>query len=313
MLTVSECAKVLADWDNILLITHRRPDGDTVGSAAALCRRLHRLGKKAYMFANPGITDKYRRFAEAYLAPPDFVPEYTLAVDVASDGMFPDGYAGKADMSIDHHPSNSGFAGEMTLCMPEKASCGEVILLILKELDGEIDKEEADLLYTAVSTDTGCFVYANTTHETHLAAAELMAAGADTQILNKELFRTFSKSRLTLEGMIYTGITQYCDGKINVAKITMDMMEKSGATEDDCDDLASLAGRVAGGLVSITIREIAPGRSKVSMRSGTEVNSNLICGKFGGGGHAMAAGCTVDMSPESIEKEIVAAIEEIWD
>ena len=97
----------------------------------------------------------------------------------------------------------------------------------------------------------------------------------------------------------------YLDGKINVAVITQDMMREAGATEDDCDDLASLAGKVKGNVVSITVREIAEGRAKASVRSNRSVDSSAICARLGGGGHFMAAGCTADMGPFELAAKLV--------
>lgn len=311
-MTVNDCARYLAQHDNFILLTHIRPDGDTIGSAAALCHSLRRAGKNAYIFNSRDITSTYLPFSQPYLHPDGYVYDTVVAVDIAAENMFPEGFEGKADLSIDHHPSNSGFAGVNTLCMPEKASCGEIVLMVIEAMYGSIDREEADLLYVAVSTDTGCFLYGNTAADTHIAAAKLIEAGANIGVLNKQLFRTVSMARLKLEGMIYTGLTQYRDGLIVVAKITSDMMRMTGATEDDCDDLASIAGKVAGGRVSVTIRQIGENRSKISLRSGPDFNCTSVCARFGGGGHAMASGCTVNMMPDEAERQIVAAINEVW-
>jgi len=311
-MTVSECAAFLRGRDCFLILTHQRPDGDTVGSAGALCHCLRRLGKTAWLYPNPEITETYAEFAAPYLAPADYVPETVLAVDVAAENMFPRGFSGKAELSVDHHPSNSGFAGENTLCLPEKASCGEIVLQLIAELAGAPCREEADLLYVAVSTDTGCFLYGNTEADTHLAAAELIDAGADVKRLNKLLFRTVSMARLKLEGMIYTGLTQYREGQINVAKITLDMMARAGATEDDCDDLANLAGKVRGNRVAITVREQENGTCRASVRTDGSVDASAVCARFGGGGHKMAAGCTVETDVETLARALVEAVSAAW-
>jgi len=232
-------------------------------------------------------------------------------VDVASESLFPAGFEGGADICIDHHPSNSGYAGATILGF-EKASCGELVLEIIKSALGGITKNEADLLYIAVSTDTGCFQYGNTTADTFRAAAELIDAGADNKTINKKLFRTVRKSRLVLEGMIYTSLRHFRDGKITVVTVTLDMMDKSGATEDDCEDLASLAGKVEGSFVGVTVREIEKNKCKVSVRTGREVNANDVCAVFGGGGHAMAAGCNLDCPPDEAVAKVIAAIDEVW-
>ena len=112
--------------------------------------------------------------------------------------------------------------------------------------------------------------------------------------------------------MIYSGLQYFRDGKIAVAAITLEMMEKAGATEDDCDDLAGLAGRVEGSILNITIREQEDGSSKISVRSTPEISSSDICAVFGGGGHAMAAGCTIYGKPDKARDMLLSVIDEVW-
>lgn len=107
-----QCAKLLLTHENILIVTHRNPDGDTVASAAALCSALRRGGRNAYLYPNPQVNRHLRPFAEKYFAPEDFTAKYTVAVDVATEGMLPKGFEGDVDLCIDHHPTNSGYAGE---------------------------------------------------------------------------------------------------------------------------------------------------------------------------------------------------------
>ena len=309
MMTLNECITYLKEHDGYLLVTHIRPDGDTLGSAAALCHVLRQMGKTAYLYDNPQTTERYARWTAPYIAPADFVPACTVTVDLAAENLFPNGFKGGAiDLCIDHHPTNSGYARHL-LCQPDKASCGEIILQLAKLAMGQIDKTTADLLYMAVSTDCGCFVYANTTADTHRAAAELIEAGADYRAINIALFRTFSYARLMLEGLIYTGIRRYGpENQVTVATVTLDMMAQSGATEDDCDDLASLAGKVEGSRVAVTIRELEPGVCKLSLRSGQFFDSSAICALHGGGGHRMASGCTIKASPDEARDIIVKDI-----
>lgn len=307
-MNLSECLTFLKNNDGYLLLTHIRPDGDTLGSAAALCHILRRMGKVAFVYNNPQMTDLYAPYLTPFLAPADYAPACLVAVDLASENLFPNGFHGGAiKLCIDHHPTNTHYA-ENLLCEPEKASCGEIILELAQALDC-LDKQTADLLYMALSTDCGCFVYANTTADTHLAAAKLMEAGADYKSINKLFFRTFSYARLKLEGMIYAGMQRFGDnGCIAVATITQDMLQESGAEEADCEDLASLAGRVAGNRVAVTIRELEKGVSRISLRSGEDFDSAAICALHGGGGHKMAAGCTMHSAPDEAREAIVSEI-----
>ncbi len=306
-LTLSETADFLKNRDHYLILTHTRPDGDTLGSAAALCSALQRLGKQAHLYWNPGVTRKYFPFVGDYMGEDSY--QTVVSVDVAGENLFPDGFKGQVDLAIDHHPSNSRFAG-LTLLDSEKASCGEIILALIGILLGGPTQEEADLLYIAVSTDTGCFRYANTSGDTFRAAAALLDAGANASGLTKLFFRTCSPARLTLEGLIFSSMRVIDGGVINIAFITNEMLRQSGATEDDMDDIAALAGRTEGNEVAVTVRETKDGNSKISMRSGEKVNVSAICARFGGGGHAMAAGCTMDCPPEEAADQLLPILQE---
>ena len=223
-MTVAECAKLLGSKDGILLLTHKNPDGDTVMSAAALCRALRRKNKKAYLYHNPQITKKMLPFVDKLFAPESFVPKYIVSVDVATENLFPKDFDGKVDLAIDHHPSNSHFAAE-ELIESERSACGEIVQKLIVALAGKLTKTEATLLYIALTTDTGAFQYANTDEQTFRSAAELVQAGADAHAVMLHFFRKTSLARLRLEGMIYSGLHVYHEGKLVIATVTLEMMQ----------------------------------------------------------------------------------------
>lgn len=305
------CAEFLKTRDDFLIVTHINPDGDTMGSAAALCSALRRLGKRACLYPNRQVIKKLRPYVEPYYAPEGYEAGCVISVDTATEQMFAHGFEGKVELCIDHHPSNSRYAKKLLL-QADKAACGEIVLELIKALCGGLSREEANLLYIAVSTDTGCFMYANTNAATFKAAAKLLEYGACNGELNVRFFRKKSASRLRLEGLVFSSMRLYRDGKICVVCIDRAMLEKAGATEDDLDDIAGLAGMAETSLVNVTIREKSDGSSKVSLRSGPQVNSSEICAVFGGGGHAMAAGCTISCPPDKAEKMILEVINEVW-
>lgn len=310
-MTISDCVRVLRENDDYLLLTHTRPDGDTLCSAAALCSALRRIGKRALMFSNPEITENYVSLVDDYISEERHAGQYVISIDLANDNMFPNGFDGRVELAIDHHASNSGYAG-LTLVDSGMAACGEIVMRIIEELCGALTLREAELLYVAISTDCGCFCFANTNALTLRDAAHLLDCGVDNGALNKLFFRSFTHARLALEGMIYSGLRSYRDGKINVAVITREMMLTSGATENDCDDLAALPGKVKGNIVAITVRELEDGRSKASVRTNRDVNASELCARFGGGGHFMAAGCTADMGPYELADQLVKAVNDTW-
>ena len=306
---LNECIEFLNANDNFILITHRRPDGDTLCSAGALCLALRAKGKTAHLFQNAEVTEKYMPYVVPVIAPENYVYETIISVDLASEGLFPFGFDEEVDLCIDHHPSNTGFA-KQSIIWETRASCGELVYEIIKAMDVEITPQIAENLYIAIATDTGCFGYANTKPETLRTAAEILDYGVDNGVLNKQLFRASSRSRLALEGEVFSTLDVYCEGKIVIATITLDMIERTGATENDYDDLASLAGRLAGSRITATITEKAKNLCKVSVRSVRTVNANAVCARFGGGGHAMAAGCTIEHGYVEAKKMLAEAMME---
>ncbi|NLC72415.1 MAG: phosphoesterase RecJ domain-containing protein [Ruminococcaceae bacterium] len=310
-ITVNRCAEILREHDDYLILSHKFPDGDTLGSGAALCSALRRIGKTAYCFPNPDITPRYAGFIEPYLAKEGQMPSFAISVDIASDGMLSSGAPQDIKLAIDHHKTNTGFAKDLCLDYG-KSSCGELVLEIIEALCGSISEEEANLLYIAVSTDTGCFQYTNTNAGTLEAAAKLVKAGADNKSLNVMLFRTLSRARITLLGMLYSGMKYYKSGKVTAATVTLEMLNSIGATEDDCEDIAGIPGAAEGAAVSVLIRELGENYCKVSLRSKPGYDVSKVCAVFGGGGHPGASGCKIKHSPEETEKMILSEISKQW-
>ena len=308
MMTVAETVDWLAANDGFLILTHRRPDGDAVGSAGALAQGLREYGKAAYVLYNPDTTPRYERFINDYIAPDGYVPEHIITVDTAAVDLFPKNgaeYIESVSLCIDHHPSNANYAD--LICLDGScASCGEIIFEILLSLNGKISAKSAERLYVALTTDTGCFSYANTTANTLRIASLVVEAGAPQKELNRLLFRTKTRSRIKIEGMIFSGLEFYFDGAVAISVITRNMLAETEATEDDIDDIAAIPGAVKDVLVGITIRELTSTRDcKVSVRTGPLVNSNDICTRFNGGGHAMAAGFSLDESVSEIKEKLL--------
>ena len=307
-LTVQEAAARLRQMDNVLLLTHVRPDGDTIGSAAALCQALRDMGKTAYLLYNPEITDTYAPYAEPYWASEGFVPEHIVSADIAALGLLPDNavaYASRVELTIDHHGSQEFFAAE-TCLDADAAACGEIIYRVIRELTA-VTPAIALLLYVAISTDTGCFVYANTTADTHRIASELLETGIDVGPVNKVLFRTKSKTRLAMEARMVADMELYDNDRVVVMSIPLSLRRELHATEADIEELSSLAALVEGTDCGITLRELKPGRVKLSLRTGPRVDACAVCQRLGGGGHKAAAGATVDGTLEDAKALILKA------
>ena len=312
-MNIAETAKWLKERDNFLVITHRRPDGDTLGSAAALTDTLRELGKTAYILFNPETTARYLQFVEKFWAPEGFVPAEIIVVDIASIDLFPENGKALSDavtLCIDHHPSNTNFCSR-NLIDSSRAACGEIIYDLSIELTGHVSAESATYLYVSLSTDTGCFTFANTTANTFYVAAKLIEAGAHYTRINRQLFREKSKGRIILEGMIFSGLQFYYSDTVCISTVTNDMMREAGVTDDDMDEIASIPGSVAPVVVGITIRELSSTEDcKISVRSSKDFSSNDFCALFDGGGHPMAAGFVMKKTVSEIRDLIVAAIPE---
>ncbi len=310
-MTFTEAAEFLKLRDNFLILTHRRPDGDTIGSAVGLCELLRALGKTAWLLPCLDATALFTDYLTGHEAPADFVPDTVVSVDVAALGLLPpnaEGYKGRIDLAIDHHPSNELFARE-TCLEAEKAACGEILWKICDHL-GVMNPAIAAPLYVAVSTDTGCFVYGNTNPHTHRVAAALMEEDIPYQALNKKHFRTKSLGRMKLESLILRDMRLYHGGSVAVAPISLAMLAEAGATTDDTEDIAAFVGQIEGVLHSATIRELRAGECKISLRTNPNyLNANAACARLGGGGHVAASGCTVMGTVAEAEAAIVAAID----
>ena len=312
-MTYTEAAAWLNAHDRYLILTHKRPDGDTIGCAAALCRGLRNRGQTAHICPGTEETHLFTPYLEGLLAPQDYMPDTVVSVDIAARSLFTK--SGQPwlergiDLAIDHHPSQEFFAKE-TCLDASRAACGEILYEILREL-GQVNAETAVPLYVAVSTDTGCFQYGNTTAETHRVAAALMATGMDVFPLNKRHFRTKTWARLQVERLLVERMHRYEDGKIAVAPVSLGLMDKAGATEEDMEDIAAFLGQIEGVETSVTIRELAEGGCKLSVRTSGGLTATTVCALLGGGGHAAAAGCTVSGTLEEAEEQILDAIRQV--
>lgn len=305
-------AALLRKQDQILILTHRRPDGDTIGSAAALCHGLRNSGKTAYVLHNPDAHDLFTPYFEGLTAPENFSPQFVLTVDTAALDLIPDNanhLVDQIDLCIDHHGSNSGYAKES--CVDAScAACGELMYLILKEL-GSVTETMAMLLYVAISTDTGCFVFSNTTPQTHRISAELMELGCSHEWVNKRHFRTKSLARLKLESLLTQEMVLLDEGRTVIVAITLELIARVGANEEDLENIASVLEQLKGVENAVTLRELRPSEYKISLRTGRSLNASAVCALLGGGGHPSAAGCTFPGNLEQSRAAIISAIAKI--
>lgn len=290
-ITLCEVAERLKTQDNILILCHRSPDGDTIGSAYALYYALTSMGKTCTVDCSDEIPLKYD-----YITKPakfkSFTPEYTVAVDVADKPMLGKKYDKiTPDLVIDHHISNTLYGKES--CVIDNGANCENIYELIKILGADIDINIANALYTGIATDTGCFKFSNTTANTHIIAAQLITDGADIQSINRVMFEVKTRSRLEVERYVYDKIEIFADGKAAIVAIPYCIVENANAKSEDLDGITGLPRQIDGVVLGITLREQKDGSLRVSVRTHPPVDASKFCSAFGGGGHIRAAGCSV--------------------
>ncbi len=312
---LQETAKILENAENILLLCHSHPDGDTLGSATALARALIAKGKKVRIECSDPIPKDFGFMFEG-LEMSDFEPDFIAAIDIADTkllGREAEGkYQGKIGLCIDHHGSNLLYA-DKTCLEPDSASTAEMIYLLLGILNAEITPEIASCLFTGVSTDTGCFRFSNTTPRTFEIAAELTKLGADYYNIIQVFFETKTKTFAALERLALDSMRLYFSDRCALICVTQDMYKKSGSDESETDRLANLPRQIDGVLVGVTMRELKDGNFKASVRTHGDIDASAICKRLGGGGHMGAAGCTLygtkQQAINSLLKEVQAEID----
>ncbi len=306
---VKECADLLREFDNYLILTHRNPDGDTLGSAFALKGALTNLGKTSAVCC---VEDVHNKFSFLWENSPhfDFKYDKLIAVDVADKKLLGEEYerlyGDNVWLCIDHHLSNREYAENLLL--DDTPAAAMVIYNVICELGVEITPQIASAVYTGIATDTGCFMFPNTTPEAHRIAGELMSKGADYVKINRLMFETKSFAYLKLEQMATASIETHFGGQCAVMTVTQQMFQISGATEADCDGIASLPRKIDGVKIGVTIRERADGSFKVSLRTVAPIDASKICSKVGGGGHIGAAGCEFTCPLEEAKQTLLEII-----
>ena len=300
-MTRAECAAWLSGHDHFCILTHRRPDGDTLGSAAGLCRILRQAGKTAHVLENPDVTDRLSFLPEGLTKPEAGENDTILCVDVASPGILQknaEHLLSRCALRIDHHATATSFTPN-ELVDAGAGACGEIIYDIAEELGQKLTKEAAEDLYVAVSTDTGCFRFANTTAHTFDVAADCTAAGAHIHTWNQKIFDTKSLPKLRLQAWLTDHAQFLADGKLAICALPKAVETSLGVDEDDMNDISSFLRSIEGVRMSALLRETDSEYVKVSIRAVPGYDASAICAMFGGGGHTGAAGCSVKMSMDA--------------
>lgn len=312
MSSLNEIAHLLQNSDNSVILTHQYPDGDTLGSAFALCRALRSMGKHSRVIVNGELAAKFEYLREG-MEEQSFEPDVVVAVDIASESLLGDlkeEYGGGVDISIDHHAVNVPFA-KYSYADAASAANTENIFELVKLFGITPDKAMANCIYTGLCTDTGCFKFSNVTPRTMRMAAELMELGCDSAYINRIMFDTKTMARIRIERCALNTLEMYCGNRIAVIYTTLEMERETGANDSDMDGLAAIPRQIEGVVVGITIKEKGENSFKVSVRTLDGCNAADICGKFGGGGHRAAAGCSLSGTVEEVRRKLVEAAQEV--
>ncbi len=310
-LTHKEAFRLLEDTDDILLITHRNPDGDAVGSVFAMYNVLREMGKNVRcMLDNVSDALSIPVCDEAFS---DFEPRFVISVDLADNKLMTSDvyslYSDKVFLSIDHHAVNTPYAENLLLDSSASAAC-EVIYDMLVSAGQEISQKTAEALYLGISTDTGCFRYSNTTAKTLETAARLVAKGINNGEINKRVFETKTKEYFRFESLATSSMRTYLDGKCAVITLTQDMFRRTGVPESDTHSISGLPRQIEGVLIGIVIKEKKEGGYKISVRSNAPASAAAVCECFGGGGHRLAAGCEIAGSLGEVTNKLLKAVQE---
>ena len=314
-----EIGRILRDHQRFAVLGHVRPDGDALGSQLALALSLQQLGKEVRVWNEDGMLEKYSFLprAELLTKPPSF-PEnvdVAIALDTAIQNRLGTALAAvrsaKIWINIDHHLSNPGY-GNIAYVDPSAPATAEIVFRLIKSQGLPFNRDIAENLYVAISTDTGSFQYPKTSAHTLEIAAELIRAGLDVGRLNQQLYENYPRRRLELLRELLR--TMRFEQGDSVASFTLSLQTAAelGVLPEDNEGLIDHLRAIRGVIVAVFFEELTDGKVRVSMRSKSDaVDVCAICQKFGGGGHTLAAGARVRGTLAEVKEKVLEEIDEV--
>lgn len=311
---MDEAIKLIKNSNNILIASHIQPDGDSIGSILALGMALKEINNKVKILRVDKTPSDYN-----FLPNIDLIKEYDeekidlfIALDCGDIERLGLGknlaLKAKKIINIDHHITNNNF-GDINIVCPSAAATGELIYEIIGKMDIKIDTDIAKCLYTAISTDTGRFMYSNTTYKTHLIVSELLKTGMNSNDININLYQSKSMERTNLFLDSLNTLEMFLDYKLAITSVSQDMLRLNNAKMEDTEGIISFIRDIDTVEVACFLKEISKSEVKISIRSKKEIDVSKICNKFNGGGHMRAAGCTIYDNMEKAKMLILKEIE----
>jgi bifunctional oligoribonuclease and PAP phosphatase NrnA len=312
-----EVLEELRSADRLFLTTHENPDGDALGSLRAMQIVLEALGKDSVMFMARDefpLPREYRHMPfDDVLAdpPPDMGERLVVFLDCGNMDRMPVDFikdSGARIVNIDHHHDNTRF-GDVNLVKGDASCTAEIVYRLARELEVEITPALAEALYIGLVTDTGKFMFENTTPAAHKMAAELIAAGVQPQVVHQRLYEGLPFSRIQLLARALSAVQRFDGGALTLTHLTRDDFAFSEADESDSEGIVDHMRQVEGTRVASLIRDLPDGRRKVSLRAtDTSVDVSAIARGFGGGGHRQAAGFSTDMELSELIERLRAEV-----
>ncbi|MBR1765099.1 MAG: bifunctional oligoribonuclease/PAP phosphatase NrnA [Ruminococcus sp.] len=299
------------EHDCFSILTHKSPDGDTLGAGFALCAYLRDMGKRANVLNSDGFPERYCFIYEGYFEQ-EFREQCVVAVDIADTTLLGGALsryteAGAIDLCIDHHISNKYYAKQSYVDGTASAAC-LILYQIFKQLGRPISNIIAKCLYTGIATDTGCFKYENTVPEAHIAAAELMQYDIDFANVNRRMFDIKSRARLRAEMISTENMEYFYEGRCAMIIMTTAAMDSYGIEAAEFEGISSIPLTVLGVDIGITVRQRHEKVFKLSVRTTDKLDASAFCRQFGGGGHIRAAGCEINGTLEEVKKLVLEAV-----
>jgi phosphoesterase RecJ-like protein len=314
----SEIGRILREHQRFAVMSHVRPDGDALGSQLALALSLQQLGKEVRVWNEDGMLEKYSFLPRAELvtkppsAPEDF--DCAIALDTAIQNRLGTALAAvhsKLWINIDHHLSNPGY-GDVVYVDPDAPATAEIIFRLIKSQNLPFNRDIAENLYAAISTDTGSFQYPKTSARTFEIAAELIRAGLDVGRLNQQLYENYPRRRLELLRELLRTMRFEHGARVASVSLSLKTAAELGVLPEDNEGLIDHLRAIRGVIVAVFFEELGDGKVRVSMRSKSEaVDVCAICQKFGGGGHALAAGARVRGTLAEVEEKVLDEIGDV--
>jgi len=311
----------LRQAEKLLLTTHENPDGDALGSLLGMHQILRQLGKDSLMFmagAEFPLPYEYRHMdlSEVIHEPPADLTERTVVfLDCGNIDRMPVDFLQDDNLhvlNIDHHHDNTRF-GTVNLVCGNKSCTAEMVFDLAKELGAELTTEIAESLYVGLVTDTGKFMFDNTTPESHHMAAELIEAGVSPADIHRSLYEGLPFARTELLARALARIQRFDDGTITLTYLTRDDFTESNAVETDSEGIVDHLRAVENTAVAVLVRDLLAadraGSRKVSLRATDgRVDVSKIARTFSGGGHRQAAGFSTQLPLDELAERVRADV-----